>query len=168
MKNELLSELDKNSEELFRLLPSFSHETFNTVPFPGSWTAGQVAKHLSMSETGAAGVLFGNTRPTERPADQQVQDIRNIFLNFDTKMKSPPSIDPRNEEYRQEKLIAAFQASRQKIRQAIEELDLTETVIDFEFPKLGFLTRLEMINFAIAHSIRHTRQLKNIAEKVSS
>ena len=168
MKNELLAELDKNSEELFRLLSSFSHEAFNAVPFPGSWTPGQVAKHLSMSETGVAEVLFGNTRPTERLANEQVPAIRATFLDFDIKFKSPDVIDPRMQEYFQEKLIASFRDSREKLRKAIGELDLTETVADFEFPGFGFLTRQEMINFAIVHSIRHTRQLKNIAEKVLS
>lgn len=167
MKNELLAELDQTSDELFRLLPSFSPEQFNEVPFEGSWTPGQVAAHLSMSETGVSDVLFGATKPTtERPDDQHVGQIRDIFLDFSTKLKSPDFIIPREPSYDQAAMIAAFRSSREKIRQALQQLDLSETVMDFEFPGLGRLTRLEMINFAICHGKRHTNQLKNIARKM--
>jgi hypothetical protein len=167
MKNELLKELQQTSDDLFSLLDSFTREQFNKVPFPGSWTAGQVASHLSMSETGVAAVLFGQVRPTmERPVDQHVAGLRETFLNFDIKMQSPDSIIPRADSYEPEALTSAFRRSREKLKTAIEQLDLTETLMDFAFPTLGHLTRLEMINFALVHAIRHTRQIKNIAAKL--
>lgn len=167
MKKELLTELNNTSEELFRLLPAFSHEQFNKVPFEGSWTAGQVAAHLSMSETGVAELLFGNTKPTtERAPDEHVSGLREAFLNFSIKMDAPEFTLPREKVYDRDTLIASFRSSRAKLQEAIQQLDLSETALDFAFPTLGHLTRLEMVNFAIVHAIRHTRQLKNIAEKV--
>ena len=169
MKNELLAELEQNSEELFRLLPSFTHEQFNRVPFEGSWTAAQVAAHLSKSETGVGEMLFGGSAPTgSRAADQHVPDLRSTFLNFELKMQSPDFVLPEMRDYEQDELITAFQQSRRQLKQALAELDLSQTATDFEFPTLGYLTRLELLTFAVVHAIRHTRQIKNIAAKVAA
>ncbi|WP_343704168.1 DinB family protein [Chitinophaga sp.] len=169
MKNELLAELRQNSEELFRVLPSFTPEQFNQVPFAGSWTAGQVASHLSMAETGVVSTLFGSSRPTtERAPDKNVAGLREAFLNFDIKMQAPDFTIPRADGYEQSALIAAFRRSREKLEEAIQTMDLSETATDFEFPTVGHMTRLELVNFAIVHAIRHTRQMKNIAAKISA
>lgn len=37
--------------------------------------------------------------------------------------------------------------------------------MDFEMPFLGYLTRLELIRFAVFHTQRHTHQLNELADR---
>jgi hypothetical protein len=46
-------------------------------------------------------------------------------------------------------------------------LDLTPTVLAFELPVIGSLTRLEAIRFVTYHTQRHNHQLKNIRQQLT-
>lgn len=162
MNNSLISEIDNTVNDLTSTLDLFNNETFNKVPFQGSWTAGQVAQHMLMSAAGVADALRGKTERSTRQPDEHVAMLRSLFLNFDIKMKSPdfilPSDAPKDQAELKEKLMQAFTV----LRQVAKNADLTAMCMDFEMPTLGFMTRLELINFAIVHTQRHIRQLKNI------
>lgn len=162
MNDSLISEMDNTVSDLTSTFDLFSNETFNKVPFKGSWTAGQVAEHMLMSAAGVAEAVGGKTEPSTRRPDEHVAMLRSLFLNFDIKMKSPdfilPSDAAKDQGELKEKLIRAFKV----LREVAKSADLNEMCMDFEMPTLGFMTRLELINFAIVHTQRHVRQLKNI------
>jgi len=162
MNDSLISEIDNTMSDLTSTLDLFNNETFNTVPFEGSWTAGQVAEHTLMSAAGVSEAVRGKTEPSQRQPDEHVAMLRSLFLNFDIKMKSPnfilPSDAPKDQTELKEKLVQAFST----LREVAKSADLTAMCLDFEMPTLGFMTRLELINFAIVHTQRHIWQLKNI------
>lgn len=158
----LLADLDSNTNELLRTIAAFTNEQFNTLPFEGSWTAGKVAEHLFKSESGLSIVLKGNSQPTERPADEKTEAIRSIFLDFDTKLKSPDFILPSEGRKEKETFLDGFQKNRIAIKELAKSIDLSRSFVDVPFPGLGVFTGYEWIFFITCHSIRHTRQLKNI------
>jgi hypothetical protein len=49
----------------------------------------------------------------------------------------------------------------------MQELDLSKTCQGFQLPGSAAFTRAEWIWFAIYHTQRHTRQLKNILEVIN-
>jgi DinB superfamily len=145
----------------------FSEEQLNVVPFEGSWTGGQVAEHL-LKSAGVVEVVFGRTTPTtDRPPDEKIPTLR-IFLDFSIKMKSPDFILPSDGFHARQPLIDQLQNDWDRLGEAVDTLDLSETCLDSEMPNVGHMTRLEWISFYVYHSKRHLHQLKNIHSSLQS
>jgi hypothetical protein len=165
--NKLLKELDITTRELLQTIDAFKPEQFNTVPFKGSWTAGQVSEHLLKSIEGLPALMASTTKPAERQADEKVAAIESIFLDFDVKMKSPDFIIPSDGPHDKGALLHEFRSAIDEIIHKAHTMDLTLTCMDFPFPEIGELTRWEWICFAICHARRHTHQMKNIYQHIT-
>lgn len=163
-KKAMLKEMEETMTGWTEVLSSFNQEQLNRVPFEGSWTAGQIAKHLIMANFGFLEVLNGTEGETDRPADQKVARIKSDFLDFTTKMQSPDFILPKAIDYDKEILVNNIEELRGKLTEVILSSDLTKTCLAFEMPVYGYFTRWEAIYFVIYHSQRHLNQLKNIAK----
>ena len=158
----IANNIENTSKELLQVIFSIPREKFDTIPFEGSWTAGQVAEHVLKSCSGLVEVLEGNVKPTNRNAEEHVPMLREIFLNFDHKMKSPEFILPTHDAHDRQVIAAELANALAGIAAVAKVEDLNMTCIDFEMPNLGQLTRIELINFVDVHTQRHIHQLKNI------
>lgn len=156
------TEITRTFDTLIRTFSAFDAEQINTVPFAGSWTAGQVAEHILKSGQGFPEFLQAETETGARPLDEKIPGIRSLFLNMELKMQSPdfnrPSVGPHN----QKELSDAFRRIKAELEQAAGTLDLSLTCKSFAMPGFGYLTRLEWLAFVCTHTQRHTIQLKNI------
>jgi|SRR5690606_21302852 len=167
MNQEVYTDFINTTSELIQLLSSLNQEQLNQVPFEGSWTAGQVGDHLRRSY-GVAELLNGNTITTERPPNEKVKGIKEVFLNFDIKFESPEFILPSNDVIDKERLIKGLTNKIEQVKTFVDmHDDLTRTCIDFELPGAGTLTQIEWIQFMTIHTQRHIRQLKNIIAKLN-
>lgn len=164
MNTQLLGEFDKATSELMQLITAFDEKQFNTVPFEGSWTAGQLAEHLRKSYE-AKKTLQHPVKAADRKPDTFIEPIKKDFLNFTNKFNSPAFIVPEKKNYNKEVLLAQISQSREQIMEAIKTLDLLEGT-SFVLPGCGELTRLELIYFMVFHTQRHIHQLKNIYQTV--
>jgi hypothetical protein len=167
-KQQLLEELEQTTHDLLQTIASFDQEMLNTIPFEGSWTAGQVAEHLLKAESGIPEVLSGPVAPAARPIDEMVPVIESIFLDFNTKMKTPEFILPSAGPHDRQVLLNGFELVRTELQRLAGAEDLTKVCTSFSFPQMGELTRWEWLNFALCHSKRHTRQLKNIYKALTA
>jgi hypothetical protein len=163
--NNLVTELQNAGSGLTAAIAAIPDNKFNTVPFEGSWTAGQVTDHILKSL--GVEILYGKTTTTDRPPDQQVALLADIFLDFTTKLKSPDFILPSDEP--QDKQVRLKDANDRfnKLVEAAKTLDLVQICLDFEMPVMGGLTRLEFLWFYVFHTKRHTYQLQNIAKALA-
>jgi hypothetical protein len=159
---ELIKEIDNTLDELIGILESITPAQFNQVPFEGSWTAGQLAQHLTLADSGFPALATGPVSDTDRAPDQMVAPIAESFLNFEIKFESPDFIRPEMRDYDKDEMISGLKKIKADIASAIGDLDLTKTCMAFAFPVLGNLTRYEAANFVIIHTTRHIHQLKNI------
>jgi len=167
MKNEeLVKPADQTLTELIELVETVPAEKFNTVPFEGSWTAGQLTQHMVLANSGFAELLKGPVKDTQRAPDASVNEIKSIFLNFEIKLTSPDFIRPEKKNYDKDGLLAALSGIKADITTSAATLDLSKTCLSFELPVLGYLTRLEAVSFVIYHTQRHIHQLKNINAKL--
>ncbi|MBL0741203.1 DinB family protein [Chryseolinea lacunae] len=162
MKRELLILLDTTTHDLLHVLASFTPQQFNTVPFEGSWTPGQVAEHVYKSEAGIPKLWSGRVIPTLRKPDEKADTLKSIFLDYTIKMESPEFILPSNTPKDKDTLINQLRTNRFAIRHLAETIDLTLTFPDFPFPTFGELTGIEWATFVVCHAKRHTRQLQNL------
>jgi len=160
--NTIAKEANENLTGLIQLVENFKPDQINVVPFEGSWTAGQLAQHMVMANSGFADILNGPVKETERKPDEMVPKIKGDFLNFNIKMTAPEFIRPEAKEYDKVELISALKNIRERVDEATETLDLTKTCLAFELPVYGYLTRIEAVSFVAYHTQRHIHQLKNI------
>lgn len=165
MGNETYSRYEATLDNLMGILRSMEQKDINVVPFGGSWTAGQVVDHVIKSMGNMGKVLNNDTKPVDRPFDQQKPILEKIFLDYDHKMKSPDFIIPTNEPVDKSEQLGTLEEIKAETLAAIKTLDLTEMCMSFEMPGLGHITRYELIWFMIYHTQRHTHQLQKIKEQ---
>jgi hypothetical protein len=165
-RHTLTTEIRQTCIELIGSIERFNESQFNTVPFQGGWTCGQVAEHLLLS-AGGVEVIAGQTSPTQRPADEKTGALAAIFLDLNIKLQSPDFIVPAPGPYDKAEMMTKLRTAWTRIDQAVCLLDLTVTCVDADFPGLGALTRLEWIKFYIFHTQRHQRQINRIYDGLS-
>jgi len=164
---ELIKEINNTLDELTGILEQLTPEQFNKVPFEGSWTAGQLAQHLTLADGGLPALITGPVSDTHREPDQMVAPIAESFLNYEIKFESPDFIRPEIRDYDKDEMISGLKKIKADIAVAIGDTDLTKTCMAFAFPVLGNLTRYEAANFVIIHTTRHIHQLKNIYKQLN-
>lgn len=104
MKEELYKQYENAATEFTGLISSFTQKELNTIPFEGSWTAAQVGTHVLKSNKSIAQALNMESQPADRLPDERVEELKSVFLNFNTKLKSPDFIIPEPGNYKKEKL----------------------------------------------------------------
>jgi hypothetical protein len=161
---ELLKSLDETTSELLKTISLFNEKEINTVPFENSWTAAQVADHVMQSNRSMIQSLSERGRITSRNVDEGVQKLRELFLNFDSKLQSPKFILPTQEKYNKEQLIAELKDSVEQIKKLSASVDVAEMIDHRVF---GEITKFEILHFVVYHTQRHIYQLKNIFQQVT-
>ena len=140
---EVVTESDQTFSGLLNELSTISDEKINTIPFAGSWTAGQLAQHVILSADGIVQLLNGPVKDTGRDPEANIPKLEAIFLDFTSKYQSPDFIVPEYKNYDKHELINSLQNIKTGLHKAIETLDTTKTCTAFELPGSGFITSAE-------------------------
>lgn len=162
MSKQLVKEIEDTYTKLLETLSLIPGSQIDTIPFEGSWTAGQLAEHLIRAGFSAGDFFRKNVEPSQRPPDAAVEQIKSIFLNFDTKLESADFIAPLQTVHDKDEQLKELERIKNAYIDAAEHLDLSYLCLGFALPGAGHLTRLEWISLNIYHMQRHTRQLQNI------
>jgi hypothetical protein len=165
-KTDLANDMQTVFTDFRQVLSAIPNDRLNIVPHPGSWTPGQLARHVILSASGFLQVLNGPSRPTERPYDAGVEKLRATFLDFSTKMKSPEFVVPKAVDYDKARLLDSLETIRYGLSSVINNLDLTQTCTAFELPRTGYLTRWEALHFILYHTQRHLHQLRQMEQEL--
>ena len=160
---ELFVSLDEISSELLQLISSADSTTVNTVPFKDSWTAAQLASHVTKSNKAIAQALNMEVQSAERNPGERVEELKAMFLDFSTKFQSPEFIRPKQDIYQKDTLIAELKKSIEHMKELRSKIHLSEIL---SLPAFGEITKLELLHFVLYHTQRHVHQLKNIFQKL--
>lgn len=167
MSQEIFIQLETALNDTLNLLSTFNEKEMNTVPYQDSWTAAQVCRHLFKAEEGMDQLFYAPGKLAERQPDQRAGQFKEIFLNFDTKMKSPDFILPETKEYKKEELTEPLKEANKKLLEAARNVNLSEEAsLPDEHPLQGS-TKLELIYFITYHTMRHNHQLRKIREAIN-
>ena len=158
-KKELFAAVDDATAALMELLLPLSEEQINSIPFKDSWTAAQLAVHVTKSNNAIVQAMDMQGKMPGRNATDRVAELKSVFLDFNNKLKSPEFIVPKPGEYEKEKLLATFKKSNDQLRQKRDRVNLAEAI---NFPAFGEITRIELFHFVLYHTQRHIHQLKNM------
>jgi hypothetical protein len=162
MKTELQTNIVETFKKLNEIHSQFSQTELNTVPYQGSWTAGQTTRHILKASSGFAALFLGKTEQTTRKPDLYVKDVEALFLNFNIKMNSPDNILPEIIDYNKNEQTLELLNKESDLLTLSEIHDLTLTCLDAQIPGFEKFTIFEWISFALIHTQRHTHQLNQI------
>ena len=162
---ELFIKLHEPVSELLDLLSSKTEVALNTVPFKNSWTAAQVADHITKSTSSIAKAMNMESAPTGRDPGERIQELKKMFLDFTVKFKSPEFILPSQDVYEKEPLIGKLNSSFSQLKERANSVNLSGMITH---PAFGDITKLELLYFVLYHTRRHLRQVKNILLIVES
>lgn len=163
IQEEHIDEINTFYQDINRTLSRFSNKLLNTLPFEGSWTAGQVAEHIIKSQTYILKQLSeGPISTAERLYDKEVNTIQEIFRNMESKAKTDESIAPGPPPHDLKTLKKALQTQKKQQIKIIKTNKLEEFSATLDFPGIGQLSRYEWMHMMIEHGQRHRRQIDNI------
>lgn len=141
---------------------SIKQDDFNTIPFEGSWTAGQVTDHINKATKDLQQLSSMPVTTTERQPDAHVPKLKDIFLDMNAKYRSPDFILPSDGPHDKEALLKNITHTWDAVAKAATGMDLSPTATGFELPGVGQLTLWENIYLGIYHTQRHAAQLRKI------
>lgn len=156
---KLFAFLDETSSKLIMAVDAVDVHTFNSVPFPSSWTSAQVMVHVIKSNLTISKALKLEGKIIEREPDDRVDELKELFLDFTIKFQSPEFILPPESWYNKEQLEKDFLQSIDQLKEEALHVDLAEAISHEAF---GVITKLELLYFVLFHTQRHIHQLQNI------
>lgn len=162
MRTKLQTSIVETYKKLNEIYSQFSQTQLNTVPYQGSWTAGQTTQHILKASSGFAALFLGKTEKTIRKPDLYIKDVEALFLNFNIKMNSPDDLLPEIVDNNKNEQTLELLKREAELLTLSETHDLTLTCLDFQIPGFEKFTILEWISFALIHTQRHTHQLNQI------
>ncbi|HET9824965.1 MAG TPA: DinB family protein [Chitinophagaceae bacterium] len=157
--------IDDTTSRFLELVSSFNSENINTIPFENCWTVAQVAEHITRSNNSIICSLQQNGKIISRSVDQRVQGLKDVFLNFDSKLQSPRFILPTRDIYERAAAIRELKTSIEELKETARKIDYQEGINHAIF---GEITKLELLHFVIYHTQRHLRQLTNIHRQIAT
>jgi len=162
-EQDTVNKFNQASKDFVDKLTQFRPEDFNRVPYQDSWTPAQVAEHVFKSVNGAARGLMGSVAETDRDPGQLIPHFEQVFLDFETKLKSPDFILPTDDLIDKQQMVGDLDSVFSDVKNAALSADLSKTCMDFKFPGSGHVTGLELVHFLYVHTKRHAHQLDKIA-----
>ena len=161
-QQELIQEINSVFTQFIDMISMLQNEKINQIPYENSWTAGQLINHVTKSINGVTLTMKMEGQPTPRNGEK-ITELKNIFLDFSKKMKSPEEILPDNKPYEKQKVISDLQDCFKNLSFYSAYTNLDELIVGMPF---GDVTKYELLHFALYHSQRHLRQMKRIYEAV--
>ena len=107
-------------------------------------------------------LLYAPAQPADRDPEERAASLKDIFLNFETKMKSPDFILPEDKHYEKTELEGPLEETKDKMIEAAQNVNLTEVAPLSDGHPLEGSTKLELVHFITYHTMRHNHQLKKI------
>ncbi len=161
---DLFVSLANTTKELVKLISSADSTKINTIlsdsyRIRNSWTAAQVASHVTKSNKAIVQAMNMAGKKTGRNPGDRIQELKGMFLDYETKFRSPDFIMPTKDIYKKELLVTDLKDSIRKFKDAASVVDLTEII---SLPSFGEITKLELAWFVLFHTQRHIQQLKKI------
>ena len=162
---EQLAQRVKETElALAASLKHVSDAQATTQPEPGCWSITECLEHLYLVEKGIV-------RLVTKPHDQAVAGNEEVFgqqrlekalLNRTHKIAAPDAFVPTGRFTSLNEAKTALSGLRETLLQALESNQISFDGQTYPHPVLGPFTRLDWVNFIVAHARRHQAQIEEI------
>jgi len=162
-QQELIAEINNTISQFVDRIEMLDDDKINTIPYPDSWTAGQLCNHILKSTLGIVRAMKTDGQPATKNSTEKIIGLQNMFLSVSNKFQSPKEIVPDDGPFDKQQTIA-------DLTQCFKDLDFysRNSNLDEELDggPLGPITKYGLLHFVLYHSQRHLRQMKRIYEAV--
>ena len=163
--DELIAAIVREFTAMGDAILHLSETEINEIPFENSWTAAQVVRHVTKSAKGVSLAMDMPAEAAQRDPGEKIEQLRNSFLDFSVKMKSPEFVVPEDDPYQKDKLLKGFNEALQAVKNAAAGTPLDGLVKGLPF---GEITKLELLHFVLYHTQRHLHQLHKVKEAIKN
>jgi uncharacterized damage-inducible protein DinB len=170
-----IKHLDQKKHLLMNLISSLSEEKYRTQPDPNTWSIGQIANHLYLSELLSTTYLRKKLSYPDTIPAFSIKSWWSLFwvkfilwTNF--KVKAPPKInmwDNQEVLLPQELDIKWNQLRTELVEIILDHLPQFNSHLVYNHPFAGRMTMKQMLIFFNHHMYHHLRQAKQILRKIS-
>lgn len=140
-------------------LYAFDEAAFNRIADVNSWSAAQIGSHINKSMQFIHQVVTDKTSQAQRNPAAHIEVLKAMMENMHTKGKSAAQLLPSPDFLTRTSMRNEVTDATQLLAGDIQTLELSSICDAMNFPTVGFLSRYELISFAVFHIERHTRQL---------
>lgn len=133
------------------------------VPEGGGWTAAQVAVHVAMVNVSFASIIDGS-RPAAQPAPDGFveRSFAEIAAGIPEKIEAPSRAHP-PADVSHDAAVESLTTSDARLVAALRGLDAERARLTIESPVVGGRVSLYQVGeWAVAHVIRHNKQVKRL------
>ncbi len=163
-ETNIRQQLVETNQKFRDIFSSIDEHKINKVPFRDSWTPAQVAQHVLKSEYGMLQVLQAPAKEANRDTYAIVPQLKHIFLDFTTKLKSPEMVIPEQKDFDKAELLQQLNDVSAKLNDIIPKLNDCELVTSLP---TGDLTKGEIVHFLLYHTKRHIHQMEHVIETLA-
>jgi hypothetical protein len=165
--DQIIADLNENTDILLEELAGFNHENFKQRPSPNEWSASEVTEHLLLIERNVKKALLGKANVTERAYDGKLTVLKPALAATGNKIQAPEMVVPQSGTLNRQEMEKELRVLREEEAALIATLDMSETCLEFKHPMMGTMTRYEWVYFSIYHTERHLHQLRRIAAVIN-
>ena len=168
---QIIEEIDKTRERLYRRVEGLTEEQAYTRPAPHTWTATEIVEHLALIEDRLLRMMTmmltkaesAGERPTDAPVkikpfslDKFIEGARN------EKYTAPEAVRPTGSASLADSL-AKMRRSREELRALRPRIEATDlSRVTYPHPAFGPLNFYQWLAFIGIHEERHLRQAESV------
>lgn len=164
----IIENLARAQSELLRAADSVPSEQWKTRPAEGRWSAAELIGHLNVTER----TILSRTDKLLQKPPKSVPFYKRFHVPMKIvearviRRKAPAVVEPQIVGEKEE-MLAELRGVRERTLAFVEETrgrDLSK--FNFPHPFVGTLNTYEWLQFIASHQIRHTKQMKEIADSL--
>jgi hypothetical protein len=164
---EIVDLLYRSRGDTLTKLASLSDKQWVFKAGPGRWSAGEVAEHLYLVETGLHFRVDGLMKAEPSPdwatlSEGKVQVLTQTLPDRTNRFQAPPEVTPKGEMSRTEIVNAYSSARSRMIDRARDRSRAYKAHIEESGTQLGALSAAHWIRFAALHNQRHNKQIDEV------
>jgi uncharacterized damage-inducible protein DinB len=171
---EIYDANDKIRENLKMTVEGLTDEQAGITPGGEKWSLAQLVEHIAIVEDGMTRIcakLLSAAQAENKKSDGTAKISENFLTkaaeSVNLKLEAPERVRPTGTKTVAESLakMEENRATLKKLRPLFETVEGTEH--KFPHPSFGDLTAHEWLALIGGHEMRHTKQIKNLLEKIN-
>lgn len=167
-REQALKEFQKTQDNFLKSISGLSQKQWTFKPAPDRWSVAEVAEHITLAESGIAGLIHGKimTSPATPEKRDQVKGkdemILTKLLDRSHKAQAPEFLRPTGKFATEADLVKAFEDARKANMDYVRTTNEDLRDHFFDHPVFGALDGYQWMLLISSHSARHTEQIEEV------
>jgi uncharacterized damage-inducible protein DinB len=166
-REQALKLFQTSRDNFLKSISSLSEKQWTFKPGPDRWSVGEVAEHITVSESTLFGLVLKSMQSPPDPAKRELVKGKDQVIvakvpDRSQKFKAPEILQPTGRWANEADLTKAFEEARQANMDYIRNTNDDLRDHFFDHPVLGPMDGYQWLLLIAAHSARHTAQIEEV------